>query len=53
MEDHRLAEKRANIQFSYQQLRKVVDSYNQGLSSGHRWVYRLSARFLEWSLKYV
>jgi hypothetical protein len=50
---HRKAEQKANIEFSYQQLNKVVSHYRDELSVRHRWIYQISAKLLEWSLKYV
>jgi len=50
---HQLAEKKANIEFSSQQLRKVVTHYKLRINTSHRWIYSISSRLLEWNLQYA
>ncbi|MCF6263421.1 MAG: hypothetical protein L3J24_07545 [Xanthomonadales bacterium] len=48
---HREAEHKANLQFSYQQLRKLVTIYSHKFPKSRRWIYKLSSSLLEWNLK--
>ena len=51
LEIHRLAEEKANMQFSYQQLRRLVKIYSNQFPKSRRWIYKLSSKLLEWNLQ--
>lgn len=46
---HREAEQQANTEFSAAQLSKLVQHYSHHFPDSRRWIYRWSAKVLEWS----
>jgi hypothetical protein len=48
---HRQAEKKANYEFSSQQLKRIMNVYSRHFPSSRRWLYKISSQLLEWSLK--
>lgn len=53
LEEHRLAEARANLDFSARQLILLTDQYTDHFPGFRRRIYRYAGNLLEWSLKYA
>jgi hypothetical protein len=53
LEEHRLAEKRANLDFSSQQLSRLTSNYAERFPRSRRRIYYHASNLLEWGLKYA
>lgn len=53
LEEHRIAEKRANLDFSSRQLSRLTSSYAERFPRSRRRIYQHASNLLEWGLQYA
>lgn len=53
LEEHRVAEKKANLDFSSRQLSRLATSFAERFPRSRRRIYRHASNLLEWGLKYA